>query len=178
MTDSFVGQIQVFPYSFTPVNWVICDGRTLPINQNVALFSLLGTYFGGDGRTTFGIPNLLGRATYGGGYGGGPNIGAATGTTTVTLDQTQIAAHTHSLVGTTQPGTALAAAGNAFATTAVGSKGSGSSGFNRYSTSNTNTALAPGSLSNTGGSQPHNNMQPYLGMNYYICLYGNFPERP
>lgn len=178
MTDAFIGQIQVFPYSFAPINWVICDGRTLPINQNAALYSLLGNFYGGDGRTTFGIPNLLGRASYGAG-GGGPTIGASTGASTVTLDTTQLAAHTHNLAGATPPGTVQSAANDAFATTAVGSKGMPpTTGFNRYSTSTANTAMASGSLSSTGNGLPHNNMQPYLGMNYYICLLGNYPSRP
>ncbi len=97
----------------------------------------------------------------------------------MTLDGTQLAGHTHSLAGTTETGTTELAANNAFATTAVGGKGGGgNTGFNRYSTSTANTTMASGSLSPAGNGLPHNNMQPYLGMNYYICLVGEFPLRP
>lgn len=177
MAESFIGQIQVFPYNFVPRGWALCNGSLLQIGQNTALFAIIGTYYGGDGRTTFAIPNLLGRASYGAGSGG-PPLAAATGTMTVTLDNTHLPSHTHSLNGTTQPGTLQPAANNAFATTATVTKSGGGTGFNRYSTSAANTAMASGSIALAGAGSPHNNMQPYLGMNYYICLSGIFPPRP
>lgn len=171
--DPFVGEIRQFAGNFAPANWALCNGQLIPIQQNTALFSLLGTMYGGDGKTTFALPNLMGRAPMQ--YGQGPGLtlrdqGEQAGEATVTLLQTEIPMHTHAAKGgqtaaTAQPDNA-------------GWGSTGRSGTPLYTETAPNTQMHPLALNTTGGTQPHNNMQPYTAVNYIIALQGIFPQRP
>ncbi len=179
--EPFIGQIMVVGFNFAPRGWAMCQGQLLPISQNTALFSLLGTIYGGDGRTTFALPDLRGRAAIGMGQGPGLSnhpIGQVSGSEQVTLNTNQIPSHTHALqlsaavqVSTSNPNSDEAAGGfltntsNNFYATA------GTAGNNLGGVS------ASGTAANTGGNQPFSIMQPYLAMNYVIALVGIFPSR-
>lgn len=176
--DFYLGQILLLPYNFVPRGFALCNGATLQIRQLPALFALLGTRYGGDGRTTFGLPNLQGIVSYGASLSGSPPLGSATGSSTVTLDQTGTPSHTHGLGATTTTGTLATANNTVFAQTAVVSKGGTATGTRRYSTNAPNTAFAQQTVGAAGGGQPHNNMQPYIAINYYICTSGIYPSRP
>ncbi|MWC30177.1 phage tail protein [Paenibacillus sp. MMS18-CY102] len=173
MADPFVGEIRQFAGSFAPNNWALCNGQLLPIQRYTALFSLLGTMYGGDGKSTFALPNLMGSAPMQ--YGQGPGLtlrdqGEQAGEATVTLLQTEIPAHTHTAKG-----------GQAATTTQPDNAGWGSSsrtGTQLYTEAAPNAAMHPLALQPTGGTQPHNNMQPYIAVNYIIALQGIFPQRP
>lgn len=172
MADPFVAEIRIFPFNFAPKGWAFCNGQILPISQNTALFSLLGTTYGGDGKSTFALPNLQDSAAMHPGQGQGlslRDLGEIGGSQYVTLIQTEIPAHTHSFSMSVRPadninpsGLALGT-GNAVYATAAGAP---------------QVSMAPQSLSVAGGSQPHNNMQPYLTLNFCIALQGVFPARP
>jgi microcystin-dependent protein len=183
MSEPFIGEIVLFAGNFAPRNWAFCQGQILSIAQNTALFSILGTTYGGNGQTTFALPDLRGRVPIGTGQGPGlspRNLGEMAGSETQTLLITEMPAHNHT-VTTTLTGTS--------ATANQGSPGDGilatSSTLSLYVRSNINPPLnrplAAGGLSSTagvsGGGQPHNNMQPYLGLNYIIALFGIFPSR-
>ena len=158
--DPFVAEIRVFPFNFAPKGWAFCDGQLLPISQNTALFSLLGTYYGGDGKSTFALPDLQGSAPLDQGQGAGLSdyfIGQSGGSQNVTLLQSEMPIHNHQAQGV--------ATGNQWGSLANG-----------YATTIT-TTLAPSAITNNGGSQPHNNMQPYLVLNFIIALQGIFPSR-
>jgi microcystin-dependent protein len=166
----FVGQIMIVPYNFAPTGWALCQGQLLPISQNTALFSLLGTLYGGDGITTFALPDLRGRAPVGAGQGPGLQLydqGEISGEETVTLTLSQIPNHSHvpmgaaSVANTGSPGGAYWAMPRALL----------------YSSSAPVVDMSPGALGSTGGGQPHDNMKPYLVMNYIIALQGVFPAR-
>lgn len=167
MSDQFVAEIRIFPFNFPPTGWAFCDGQLIPISQNTALFSLLGTTYGGDGLSTFALPDLRGRTVMQPGQGQGlsfRDLGETGGSETVTLLQSEIPAHNHQFrvvndVGLqSSPGNALPAAAN------------------MYVTSNSpNINMAP--LKPTGGGLPHNNMQPYLTVSFCIALQGIFPQR-
>jgi microcystin-dependent protein len=174
VADPFVAEIRIFPFNFAPKGWAFCDGQILPISQNTALFSLLGTTYGGDGKSTFALPDLQGSAAMHPGQGQGlslRDLGEIGGSETVTLIESEIPSHTHTVNGLTTlsttstptTGTALGRSvnGNAYADAA--------SGFQTF---------APQALSPAGGSLPHNNLQPYLTLNYCIALQGVFPARP
>ncbi|TGE14486.1 phage tail protein [Hymenobacter elongatus] len=168
--DAFVGEICVFPFNFAPTGWAFCNGQLLPISQNTALFSLLGTYYGGDGKSTFALPNLQGQVAVGQGQGPGLSnydLGQQSGSSTVTLLTSELPAHTHTLALTysTELGT-LGSPDNAY----LASNGSGEP---QYEPSGTGSS-AGGAVSE---SAPHNNMQPYLALNYCIALRGIFPPR-
>jgi microcystin-dependent protein len=170
-SSPFVGEIELVGFNFAPQGWAFCDGSILPISQNQALFSLLGTTYGGDGQTTFALPDLRGRRIIG--YGSGPglspyNIGDKGGVETVTLTVSQIPAHTHAPNANTSPGTALTPSGNFW-----GSQNATA----LYSNSPSPVNMAAGLIGNAGGGQPHDNMQPYLVMNYIISLFGIFPSQ-
>ncbi|MFI5020210.1 MAG: phage tail protein [Alphaproteobacteria bacterium] len=181
MAQPFVGQIELFPFGFAPVGWAACQGQLLPLSQYAALFSLLGTYYGGDGRSNFALPNLQGRVTVA--YGQGPGlsnyvIGETAGAATVTLNGNQMPAHNHSLNVNANTGN-TAVPTNALLATGP-STGSGTFKVSRalYTATNTpNTALSNAAISLTGGNGAHNNMQPYLVLGYYIALQGVFPPR-
>lgn len=174
MSDQFVAEIRVFPFWFAPTGWAQCNGQLMPISQNTALFSLLGTYYGGDGKSTFGLPNLQGQGAIHQGQGSGLSdrfIGEPVGVPTVTLLQTEIPVHTHQARGLSDPAEFAAPAADRSLTRAQ-------PGTPYQSVSNANlTTLAPETTSLVGGDQPHNNLQPYLTLNYCIALQGIFPPR-
>ncbi|HEY2755744.1 MAG TPA: tail fiber protein [Pseudolabrys sp.] len=178
MTEPFLGQIQLYGFNFAPKGWAFCAGQVLPISQNAALFSLLGVNYGGDGVRTFGLPNLQQRVAVGFGSGTGLStyqIGESGGTTAVTIDSTQMAAHTHSLVATTDRGSVQSATNNLLGTGASGPP-TKQNAANLYSGQVPN-AVMPASIGPTGGGQPHANVQPSLTLNYCIALAGTFPQR-
>jgi microcystin-dependent protein len=173
VADPFVAEIRIFPFNFAPKGWAWCDGQLLPLSQNTALFSLLGTTYGGDGKSNFALPNLQGRAPMHPGQGPGlslHDLGETGGTETVALLQSEIPVHNH-LVGaqSTPLGGVATPAGNTLNRPASG---------NLYNTAGpAPVAMAPEELAPAGGDQPHNNMQPYLTFYYNIALQGVFPPR-
>ncbi|MGM3274833.1 phage tail protein [Ralstonia sp. 24A2] len=170
MSDAFTGEIRVFGFNFPPANWAACDGTILPISQNPNLFSILGATYGGDGKTTFALPDLRGRAVMGP-VGGALN--ALQGTPTVTLTSAEMPMHTHTAYANNSRSTATTAAGHLAARFQVANNQS-------YIVNNPQpalTTLAPQAVGPTGGNLPHDNMQPYLVANYCICLSGVYPPR-
>jgi microcystin-dependent protein len=178
--DPFLGQINLLGCNFAPQGWALCQGQLLAIAQNTALFSLLGVSFGGNGTTTFGLPDLRSRAPIGFGQGPGLSnypIGATGGTETVMINTLSYPAHSHTLFAAAGPGTTNAPGGVIEAEGQTGGRG-GTINLALYSASGTHTPLAPASLTAAaGGSQPHNNLQPYLALNFCIALQGIFPSR-
>ena len=180
MADPFVAEIRIFPFNFPPKGWAFCNGQLMPLSQNTALFSLLGTTYGGDGKSTFALPDMQGNAPMHPGQGQGlslRDLGQIGGADTVTLLQSEMPVHTHQLnasdsdATTANPETQLPAKGQWDTGTAFGVMGAYSS------TSPGNATMAPQALSIAGGSLPHNNMQPYLTLNFCIALQGVFPPR-
>jgi microcystin-dependent protein len=170
MADPFVAEIRIVGFNFAPRGWATCDGQILPISQNTALFSLLGTIYGGDGRTTFALPNLQGRAPIMWGQGPGLSpyvVGDAGGTAAVALDGTQISAHTHQLTANTTAATS----GTPGATQQLATASTP-----MYGVPQNLVAMSGASVSTVGG-QPHENRQPYLGVLFVIALQGIFPPR-
>ena len=177
MADPFVAEIRIFPFNFPPTGWAFCNGQLMPISQNTALFSLLGTTYGGDGKSTFALPDLQGNVPMHPGQGPGLSLydlGQVGGTESVTLLVSEIPSHQH-LVGR-----ALADAGNSI--TPVNSvwaqSAAGRGGAALYKEAPANGKVNPNSLNVTGGGLPHTNMQPYLTLNFCIALQGVFPARP
>jgi microcystin-dependent protein len=182
--DSFVGEVRVFGFSFAPLNWASCNGALLPISQHAALFSLIGTYFGGNGTSNFALPNLQGSTPLGVGSGPGLSprvVGEQVGTRAVTLTAVQSAAHSHSLqvfeegpvATTTDTPSSSVGVSRLLQVT-----GGGHTNIKTFlSAGNANTTLAPTSVSIAGGTQPHDNTQPWLAMNFCISLSGIFPPR-
>ena len=174
MSNQFLAEVRIFPFDFAPVGWALCNGQLMPISQNTALFSLLGITYGGDGRTTYGLPNMQGRAPMHPGQGTGlsqHDLGEVAGTPTVTLLQTQMPAHGHPV--NSEP-RVNANKGAPSSTTAIAVTNAGKP----YQTSITaNTTMAPATIGPSGGSQAHNNMMPYLTLNFCIALQGVFPVR-
>lgn len=176
-----IGEIRMFGGNFAPRTWALCQGQLLPISQNSALFSILGTTYGGDGRTTFALPDLRGRCAIGQGNGPGLSdrrLGAKGGTETNTLNTTQLPAHTHSASGTVELQAKNGAGdesnpGGGFLATANSDMFSDGTGLNATMGSNPVNVT----VGNTGNNQPVNNMQPYLAVNYIICLQGVYPSR-
>lgn len=171
MADPFVAEIRIFAGNFPPRGWATCDGQLLPIAQNTALFSLLGTNFGGDGRSTFGLPNLAGRSPMFWGTGPGLServLGETGGSETVTLLPSQMPNHRHGLKAALSPTTGIPSASVALSPTNGGSI---------YRASGTPQLMAPQTLGAAGGSQPHNNLQPFLTLTFIIALVGVFPPR-
>jgi microcystin-dependent protein len=172
--DPFVAEIRIFAGNFAPKGWAFCDGQLLPISQNTALFSLLGTTYGGDGKSTFALPNLQGRAPLQQGQGPGlslRDLGEIGGAQTVTLITTEIPAHSHSIQAASAGG--VADPGNQVWGSAVRGRPP------VYAASNppSNVTMSPQALAITGSSFPHNNMPPYLGLTFIIALQGVFPPR-
>jgi microcystin-dependent protein len=171
--DPFVAEIRIFPFNFAPKGWAFCDGQLLPLSQNTALFSLLGTTYGGDGKSNFALPNLQGCAPMHPGQGTGlslHDLGEEGGTETVTLPQSEMPAHTHLWQGnkaTNLEGNRSEPGGNIWAASAM---------EKRYSAT-PNTVMGPTATALAGGDQPHNNMQPYLTLNFCIALQGVYPPR-
>jgi microcystin-dependent protein len=175
MADPFVAEIRIFPFNFAPKGWAFCDGQLLPLSQNTALFSLLGTTYGGDGKSTFALPDLQGNAAMHPGQGQGlslRDLGEIGGSETVTLLTSEMPFHTHTLMAFNQAGDQFGP--NANGTFALTRSNNGAV----YNTTISNFAqFAPQALSPAGGSLPHNNMQPYLTLNFCIALQGVFPPR-
>jgi microcystin-dependent protein len=165
MAEPFMAEIRLFSFGFAPRSWALCNGQLLPINQNQALFSLLGTTYGGDGRVNFGLPNLQGRVPIH--VGNGHTLGERGGAATHTLGTSELPGHSHSLSVSNDAATGRNLTGNVFA---VGDA-------NYAGPVGAATSLLPSSVSNIGGSQPHNNMQPFLTINFCIALQGIFPSQ-
>jgi len=175
MSDPFVAEIRVFPFGFAPTGWAQCNGQILPISQNTALFSLLGVNFGGDGKTTFGLPNLQGRVPLLWGQGPGLSdyvIGEAGGEVAVTLNYTQVPQHTHAL----QASAHNADLDNPSPTNAL-ARSTPSYIYKQPAGANPPTPLASGNITPAGNGQPHNNLMPYLTLNFCIALRGVYPTR-
>jgi microcystin-dependent protein len=181
MSEPFLGELKIISWNFPPKGWAFANGQLLPINQNQALFSILGTTFGGDGRVTFGLPNLQGRVPVH--VGQGIVLGQIGGEAAHTLLITEMAAHNHNLMAdkTTGGGTTDTpdpANGKVLGQSA-GSTGNPPAAFaaNMYSTASGGAALNPQCIGNNGGSQPHNNLSPYLVLNIIVALQGIFPSQ-
>jgi len=169
MSEPYIGEIRMFGGNFAPVGWAFCNGQSLPISENEALFTLIGTTYGGDGEETFNVPNLQGRVPIH--QGPGYQVGQSGGVSSVTLTADQMPGHGHPLLGSTATASGTNPAGTVFAhlpdagvQTAYGS----TAPFG---------AIDSSSVSPVGGSQPHSNMQPCLGVNFIISLYGIFPTQ-
>ena len=169
--DPFVAEIRIFPFNFAPKGWAWCDGQLLPLSQNTALFSLLGTTYGGNGKSNFALPDLQGRAPMHPGQGPGlslHDLGETGGSETVSLLESEIPAHSHAIIASQsdandqRPVNELYAAGV---------------GIGQYAAPGALTQLSPNALAPAGGDQPHNNMQPYLTFYFCIALQGVFPPR-
>ncbi|MEA1015636.1 phage tail protein [Sphingosinicella sp. LY1275] len=174
MADPFVAEIRVFPFNFAPKGWAFCDGQLMPLSQNTALFSLLGTTYGGNGKSNFALPNLQGSAAMHPGQGPGlslHDLGEQGGSETVTLLQSEIPAHSHSFHGTFENGTQGTLDSNVILGNSVGGQ------VYQTNTSANMTTMAPQALAIAGGSLPHNNMMPYLTLSFCIALQGVFPPR-
>ena len=173
MADPFVAEIRIVPFNFAPKGWAFCDGQILPLSQNTALFSLLGTTYGGDGKSTFALPNLQGASAMHPGQGQGlslRDLGQIGGAQSVTLLVSEIPAHTHTANGLSVLSTTAAPSSQtALARSVNGSAYAAGGGAVQQ--------LAPEALPVAGGSLPHNNLQPYLTLNYIIALQGVFPPR-
>lgn len=180
MSDPFLGEIMMFAGNFAPRGWALCNGQLMSIAQNTGLFSLLGTTYGGDGRVNFALPDLQGQVMTQQGQGAGLQswqLGETQGSATVTLDPTQIPAHTHGLTATANNGTQASAAGAQLGTGFGGSLSQGSTA-NMYSIGAAAQALATQSILPGGGGLAHDNMMPYLAISFCIALQGMFPQRP
>jgi microcystin-dependent protein len=175
MSDPFVAEIRIFPFNFSPKGWAFCNGQLLPISQNTALFSLLGTTYGGDGKSTFALPNLQGSVPLHPGQGPGLSLydlGEQGGSDTVTLLQTEMPVHTHATSAHAQDTGLVFAPGPAV----VPASADGGFAYNTQTNANT-TQFAFQALSIAGGSLPHDNLMPYLTLNFCIALQGIFPPR-
>jgi microcystin-dependent protein len=165
MSEPFLSEIKLVSFNFPPKGWALCNGQSLPINQNQALFSLLGTTYGGNGQTTFNLPNLRGRVPIH--IGNGHTLGEAAGSTAVTINIQQLPTHLHFAQGSSNTGNTQNGAGNVL----------GVIPGRAYTDPAALTTLSPSSVSSIGGSQPHNNMMPYLVLNFIIALQGIFPSQ-
>lgn len=171
MSEPFLAEIRVMPYNFAPRGWASCDGQLLPISQNTALFALLGTNFGGNGQTTFALPDLRARMAMHAGQGPGlsnHDLGETGGQAAVTLQSTEMPAHSHGLMGGAS-GLAASPANAAMAPPITGAS--------VYRMPGATTPMASESIGATGGNQPHENRQPYLGLMFCIAMQGIFPSR-
>jgi microcystin-dependent protein len=177
MSEPFLGEIKIISWNFPPKGWAFCNGQLLPINQNQALFSILGTTYGGDGMRTFGLPNLQGRVPMH--VGSGIVLGELAGEAAHTLITPEIAAHTHSLAALNAAAATVANGGDlpsGNVVPAMGTAAPNATVVNIYG-SPPSTAMSTTALSVTGGSQPHENMSPYLVLNMVIALQGIFPSQ-
>jgi microcystin-dependent protein len=171
MADPFVAEIRIFAGNFAPTGWALCNGQLLPISQNTALFSLVGTFYGGDGKTTFGLPNLQGSAPMHQGQGPGLServVGEQGGEQAVTLLTTEMPAHSHTLMATNQLSQLPDPQNHALARANANAYAQNPASF---------TQMKTDAVGQAGGSQPHNNMHPYLTLTFIIALQGVFPPR-
>ncbi|AMB60046.1 phage tail protein [Microterricola viridarii] len=176
MSDPFVAEIRMFPFNFAPKGWAWCDGQLLPLSQNTALFSLLGTTYGGDGKSTFALPDLNGRSPLHHGQGPGLSLydlGQSGGESAITLLESEIPSHSHGLQARNAPGTSTSAQDNVPAIPRSGR--AQQRGFAPASAPASNLNLA--AVAPAGGNQPHNNLPPYLTLYFAIALQGVFPPR-
>lgn len=165
MAQPYVGEIRIFAGNFAPAGWMFCEGQLLPISENETLFNLIGTTYGGDGQSTFALPDLRGRLPIH--QGGGFVLAQTGGAEQVTLTVSQIPAHTHALIASTNNASTANAGGNLLAQTPS---------YTPYIGMPANSALNAASISSVGNSQPHTNFQPYLCVNFIISLYGIYPS--
>lgn len=173
MADQFVAEIRIFPFAFAPTGWALCNGQLMPISQNTALFSLLGTTYGGDGKSTFGLPDLQGSVPMHPGQGPGlslHDLGETGGTESVTLLESEIPSHSHTVNASIGPAS-LQAPGP----TRVLGRANNPVYLDNPATM---VAMSPQALVPAGGGQPHNNLQPYLTVSFCIALQGIYPQRP
>ncbi|MNQ39751.1 Phage Tail Collar Domain protein [compost metagenome] len=166
MAQPYVGEIRMFAGNFAPAGWMFCEGQLMPISENETLFQLIGTTYGGDGESTFALPDLRGRIPIH--NGNGYVLAETGGAEEITLTAAQIPAHTHALVATTDLANSASPADAYLSATATGNK--------IYSTASPSIPLSAQEISPTGGSQPHTNFQPYLCVDYIISLFGIFPS--
>jgi microcystin-dependent protein len=165
MSQPYVGEIRMFAGNFAPAGWMFCSGQLLPISENETLFNLIGTTYGGDGQSTFALPDLRGRIPLH--FGNGFTLAETGGVETVTLTVSQIPAHNHGAGSNTGNGTQAGAANGVWA----------ASSLNQFSATAPNTPMAPNVVGSTGGSQPHDNFQPYLCVDFIISLFGIYPSQ-
>lgn len=164
MSEPFLSEIKIVSFNFAPKGWALCNGQSLPINQNQALFALLGTTYGGNGQTTFNLPNLRGRVpTH---IGNGHTLGEAAGSTSVTINIQQLPTHFHQANGSSTNGDGPFSTNHVLA-----------AALNLYGPAANLTTINPQTITSVGGSQPHNNMMPYLVLNFIIALQGIFPSQ-
>jgi microcystin-dependent protein len=174
MADPFLAEIRIFPFNFAPKGWAFCDGQILPLSQNTALFSLLGTTYGGDGKSNFALPNVQGNAPMHPGQGPGlslHDLGETGGSQTVSLLESEIPSHSHAMMASSDSADNFVTAGNMIAKPL----GRGNNLF--VTTTTPLVAMNDNALAPAGGDQPHNNMQPFLTLNFCIALQGVFPPR-
>jgi microcystin-dependent protein len=167
MGQPYVGEIRMFGGNFAPVGWMFCAGQQLPISQYETLFNLIGTTYGGDGQQTFNLPDLQGRTPIH--QGGGFTLAQKSGSEKITLTTQQIPAHNHAYMASTSAGNANSPQNNLVAAAATG--------VTLYFDSPAKTAMGPNSIGFTGGSQPHDNRQPYLALSFIISLFGIYPSQ-
>ncbi len=172
MSNPFVAEIRIYPFNFAPRGWAFCNGQILPLSQNTALFSLLGTTYGGDGKSNFALPNLQGSAPMHPGQGPGlslHDLGESSGSDSVNLLESEVPSHSHPWTASNQAATAQSPAQQLTA--------GGVGGISLYAPPASMTPLSPNAVAPAGGSQPHNNLQPYLTLNFCIALQGVYPPR-
>jgi microcystin-dependent protein len=169
MSQPYVGEIRMGGWNFAPVGWALCNGALLSIAENSTLFNLIGTTYGGNGQTTFALPNLLGRIPFHQGTGAGNTlvIGQVSGVETVTLTSSQLPAHTHSLAASSAAGTQPGPAGGVWA----------ASTLDQFSTDAAAQSMAPSTITSTGSNQPHDNIPPFQAVTFIISLYGVYPSQ-
>jgi microcystin-dependent protein len=165
MSEPFLSEIKIVSFNFPPKGWALCNGQLLPINQNQALFALLGTTYGGNGQTNFALPNLRGRVPIH--FGNGHTLGEAAGSSSVTISQQTMPQHLHFLQASSTAANQLTPGSGVLANVQA----------KIYNDPTALTTLSPASVSSVGGSQPHNNMMPYLVLNFIIALQGIFPSQ-
>ena len=168
MAQPYVGEIRMFAGNFAPAGWMFCEGQLLPISEYETLFNLIGTTYGGDGQSTFQLPDLRGRLPLH--FGNGFTLAETGGVETITLTVAQTPIHSHVLRGTSKFGTATSPQNNVPAVASVVN-------VSAYGTDSPTSPVSPSSISSTGGSQPHNNFQPYLCVDFIISLFGIFPSQ-